>query len=49
MHFEGLGRGHGAGLCQVGSHELAVAGWSARQILAHYLPRSRVVLLEGRP
>lgn len=49
MHFEGLGRGHGAGLCQVGSHELAVAGWSARQILAHYLPGSRVVPLEASP
>ncbi|MCB9915695.1 MAG: SpoIID/LytB domain-containing protein [Planctomycetes bacterium] len=35
--FEGLGRGHGAGLCQVGSHELALQGWSARRILNHYL------------
>ncbi len=40
--FEGLGRGHGAGLCQVGSHELAARGWSARRILAYYLSGSRL-------
>ncbi len=45
VFFEGLGRGHGAGLCQVGSHEYALRGWSAREILAHYLPGSRLARL----
>lgn len=40
--FEGLGRGHGAGLCQVGSHELAARGWSAPRILAYYLSGSHL-------
>ena len=40
LYFEGLGRGHGAGLCQTGSHEYATRGWTARAILAHYLPHS---------
>ncbi len=34
--FEGRGRGHGVGLCQVGACAYAQAGWSAEQILAHY-------------
>jgi stage II sporulation protein D len=42
VFFEGLGRGHGAGLCQIGSHAFASRGWSARQILAHYLPGARL-------
>lgn len=42
LMFEGLGRGHGAGLCQVGSHELAHAGWSAAAILLHYLPAAQL-------
>ncbi len=42
LMFEGLGRGHGAGLCQVGSHELANAGWSAAAILLHYLPAAQL-------
>ncbi len=42
LFFEGVGRGHGAGLCQVGSHEYARQGWSARQILQHYLPGARI-------
>jgi len=45
MFFEGLGRGHGAGLCQTGSHEYALRGWSARQILGHYLPGARIAQL----
>jgi len=43
--LEGLGRGHGAGLCQVGSHEVALQGWNAERILAHYLPASRLAQL----
>lgn len=40
--FEGLGRGHGAGLCQIGSHELAGRGWTARRILSYYLSGARL-------
>jgi stage II sporulation protein D (peptidoglycan lytic transglycosylase) len=40
--FEGVGRGHGVGLCQVGSHALAADGMSAEQILGHYYPLARL-------
>ena len=36
--FRGRGLGHGLGLCQDGSHELARRGRSYRQILNHYFP-----------
>ncbi len=36
--FDGLGRGHGVGLCQEGAHDYAQRGWSAEAILAHYYP-----------
>ena len=49
LYFEGLGRGHGAGLCQVGSHEYALRGWSAREILLHYLPGARLARLPESP
>ncbi|MFT7669884.1 MAG: stage II sporulation protein D [Planctomycetota bacterium] len=42
VFFEGLGRGHGAGLCQIGSHEYAQRGWTAERILNHYLPGVRI-------
>lgn len=45
--FEGLGRGHGAGLCQVGSHELAQRGWSARRILSHYISGAHLERLDA--
>ncbi len=45
VFFEGLGRGHGAGLCQVGSHAHAEAGWDAERILKHYLPGSSITSL----
>lgn len=45
VYFEGLGRGHGAGLCQVGSHAYAEQGWTAERILHHYLPGSRITPL----
>jgi stage II sporulation protein D len=38
LFFEGLGRGHGVGLCQEGSHDFAGEGWSAAAILAHAYP-----------
>ncbi len=45
LYLRGLGRGHGAGLCQVGSHALAKTGWSAARILSHYYPGSELRLL----
>ena len=41
MTFEGVGRGHGVGLCQVGTHAFAIDGWTATEILAHYYPIAR--------
>jgi stage II sporulation protein D len=42
LFFEGVGRGHGVGLCQEGSHDYAELGWEANRILAHYYPGTRV-------
>lgn len=36
--IEGDGRGHGVGLCQWGSRQMALEGSSARDILAFYFP-----------
>ena len=36
--FEGLGRGHGVGLCQAGAAARALAGHSPQAILQHYYP-----------
>jgi len=38
LFVQGLGRGHGVGMCQEGARGYAVQGWSGRQILAHYYP-----------
>jgi stage II sporulation protein D len=43
VRFEGRGRGHGVGLCQIGMRGYARAGWSAEQILAHYYPGAKLV------
>ncbi|NES81469.1 MAG: SpoIID/LytB domain-containing protein, partial [Moorea sp. SIO2B7] len=40
--FIGGGFGHGVGLSQYGSYNLARLGWSARQILAFYYPGTRI-------
>lgn len=42
LYLEGYGRGHGVGLCQVGSRALAREGWSTLRILTHYYPGSRL-------
>jgi len=39
---DGRGFGHGVGMCQYGADGLARAGWSWRQILAHYYPGSHI-------
>jgi stage II sporulation protein D len=44
----GLGRGHGVGLCQEGTRDLARQGWSAEQILAAYYPGARLARVAPR-
>jgi len=41
--FEGIGWGHGVGLCQMGAAGLAKKGWHARDILLHYYPGASIV------
>lgn len=38
LTVHGLGRGHGVGLCQEGTRDLAIAGRDYRSILEHYYP-----------
>ncbi len=40
--FDGRGHGHGVGLCQAGSTEMATKGKSTREILAFYFPGTTV-------
>ena len=40
--FIGGGFGHGVGLSQYGSYNLAKLGWSAAQILAFYYPQTKI-------
>jgi stage II sporulation protein D len=43
--FEGSGLGHGAGLCQFGAMTRIRAGASARDVIEHYYPGTRIVRL----
>ena len=43
--FIGGGFGHGVGLSQFGSYNLAKRGWSANKILQFYYPKTKVELL----
>jgi stage II sporulation protein D len=47
--FSGHGLGHGLGLCQWGSAEMARRGRNMRQILAHYFPRATLQLSNREP
>lgn len=38
----GAGYGHGVGLCQFGAKELALKGFTYKQILAHYFPEFKL-------
>ncbi|MBD66172.1 MAG: hypothetical protein CME62_13250 [Halobacteriovoraceae bacterium] len=38
----GSGYGHGVGMCQFGAKELALQGYSYKQILAHYFPQLKI-------
>ena len=39
---EGVGQGHGIGLCEAGARAMAASGADFRQILAHYYPNTTV-------
>ena len=39
--FSGGGFGHGAGMSQSGAIDLAKSGWTTKQILAHYYPKTK--------
>jgi peptidoglycan hydrolase-like amidase len=43
--LEGVGQGHGIGLCQRGAKSMAEEGSSFRQILNHYFPNTALMLL----
>ena len=45
--FIGGGFGHGVGLSQYGSYNLANLGWSAEQILAFYYPQTKLKPLDN--
>jgi stage II sporulation protein D len=45
--LEGVGRGHGVGLCQSGAAAMAKEGATFAQILAHYYPNTLVVRYVG--
>jgi stage II sporulation protein D len=47
--FEGVGHGHGIGLCQWGSRGRAAAGQKAEEILAAYYPGTAIVDLRDEP
>lgn len=42
VNFEGLGWGHGVGLCQWGMYSMAQKGYDYKSILEYYFPRSKL-------
>lgn len=42
VYFDGLGWGHGAGLCQWGMYQMAKGGYKYQQILEYYFPESKL-------
>lgn len=46
--FYGAGWGHGVGLCQWGAKNMARAGYTYKQILAHYYPRTAICVARRR-
>lgn len=45
LTFNGIGYGHGVGLCQYGAKVMGEKGFRAQQILAHYYPGAKLVKL----
>lgn len=48
LRLDGVGAGHGVGMCQAGARALAAGGRSYAEILAHYYPGSRLERLPAR-
>ncbi len=46
--LNGVGRGHGVGLCQRGASGMALAGADFRTILAHYFPNTTIESVAAR-
>ena len=46
--FTGRGRGHGVGMCQIGSYGMAVRGHGYRSILSYYYTGTELARVEGR-
>jgi peptidoglycan hydrolase-like amidase len=47
--LEGLGQGHGIGLCQRGARAMAENGATFREILEHYFPNTKIESERSRP
>jgi stage II sporulation protein D len=47
VQFNGVGNGHGVGLCQWGSKQRAADGFDYREILSYYYPGARLVTMAG--
>ncbi len=47
--LEGIGQGHGLGLCQRGARSMAQHGSDFREILEHYFPNTRLKVLFSVP
>ena len=43
--LQGIGEGHGIGLCQAGAKAMAEAGADFREILTHYYPNTLTITL----
>jgi stage II sporulation protein D len=46
--LQGIGQGHGIGLCQSGAKAMAEEGSDFRQILSHYYPNTAVITLPAQ-
>jgi len=46
VYFEGLGWGHGVGMCQWGAFFMAKDGFSVEQILGYYYPESKIKTID---
>ncbi len=46
VHFEGLGWGHGVGLCQWGAYYMAKQGFTSEEILEYYYPKAELKLIK---
>jgi hypothetical protein len=47
--LEGVGQGHGVGLCQRGASAMAERGADFREIILHYFPNTTISQLVPRP